>query len=65
MVFLLIGLQAATIITDVIESDIGLARTSAYALTVLATVMFIRPVFIIFAAWLGRVARWDSPPLPA
>lgn len=63
MVFLLIGLQAATIITDVIESDIGLARTSAYALTVLATVMFIRPVFIIFAAWLGRVARWDSRPL--
>lgn len=62
-VFLLIGLQAATIVRDVVESDLGLARTTAYAAVVLAVVMLVRPVFIIFAAWLGRVARWDSRPL--
>lgn len=63
MVFLLIGLQAAMIIRNVVHSDLGLARTTLYAAVVLAVVMLVRPVFIIFAAWLGRVARWDSRPL--
>lgn len=63
LVFLLIGLQVSSIIDEVRTSQLGLARTSLYALAVLATVMTVRPVFIIAAAWLGKVSRWDSRPL--
>lgn len=63
MVFLLIGLQAAIIVRGVIASDLGLGRTSLIALAVLATVMTVRPIFIIAVGWLGKVSRWDSRPL--
>lgn len=63
MVFLLIGLQAATIIRNVVNSDLGLGRTALYAAVVLAVVMIVRPIFIIISAWLGRISRWDSRPL--
>ena len=63
MVFLLIGLQVSMIIDQVQTSDLGLERTSLYAVAVLVTVMLVRPMFIIAAAWLGKVSRWDSRPL--
>ena len=63
MVFLLIGLQVSMIIDQVQTSDLGLQRTSLYAVAVLVTVMLVRPMFIIAAAWLGKVSRWDSRPL--
>ena len=63
MVFLLIGLQAFTIVRDVADSDLGLFRTTVYALVVLATVMAVRPLFIMAVTWVGRKARWDSRPL--
>lgn len=63
MVFLLIGLQVSMIIDQVQTSDLGLERTSLYAVAVLVTVMLVRPMFIIAATWLGKVSRWDSRPL--
>lgn len=63
MVFLLIGLQVSMIIDQVQTSDLGLQRTSLYAVAVLVTVMLVRPMFIIAATWLGKVSRWDSGPL--
>lgn len=63
LVFLLIGLQVASIVEDVQSSDMGLGRTTLYAVAVLATVMIVRPIFVISAAWVGKVSRWDSRPL--
>ena len=62
LVFLLIGLQAFAIVNGA-HDDLGLGRTTLYAVVVLVVVMVVRPLFIIMAAWLGKVSRWDSRPL--
>lgn len=63
MVFLLIGLQVANIISAVNASKLGLGRTTLYAVVVLLAVMAVRPLFVIFTAWLGKVSRRDRHPL--
>lgn len=57
MVFLLIGLQVEDIIHKVSHSDLGLAKTSLYALAILATVMLVRPLFIVSSTWIAKKTR--------
>ncbi|NNG40155.1 Na+/H+ antiporter [Flexivirga sp. ID2601S] len=63
MVFLLIGLQTRTIVDEVRDSDPGLAETSLIALAVLATVMLLRPIWLLGLASVSRVMGWTNTTL--
>ncbi|MBD2759012.1 Na+/H+ antiporter [Yimella sp. cx-573] len=54
LVFLLIGLQARTILDEVRTSELGLARTFLIAFAVLLTVIVVRPIWMLAFAMLGR-----------
>jgi Na+/H+ antiporter len=47
MVFLLIGLQVSSLLTDTRESDLSLARLALTALAVLVTVLLLRPLWVV------------------
>lgn len=49
LVFLLIGLQVATILSDVQRSELGTGQTLIVAVAVLATCLVVRPIW--FMAW--------------
>lgn len=57
LVFLLIGLQARTILDEMRDSPLGLGRSLLVALAVLATVMLVRPLWLLAWAWIGRIRR--------
>ncbi|MDQ3475330.1 MAG: Na+/H+ antiporter, partial [Actinomycetota bacterium] len=65
-VFLLIGLQAKTIVDDLAESDLGLGRILLVALAVLGAVILLRIVWVFPATYASRlvprVARNDPAP---
>lgn len=60
MVFLLIGLQAHTIVEGVRNSGSGLRRTLAIAILVLLTVMVLRPIWLLGSEFLSRRMGWSS-----
>lgn len=65
-VFLLIGLQARTIVDDLADSDIGLGRVLLVALIVLGAVIVLRVVWVFPVTYASRlvprVARNDPAP---
>lgn len=65
-VFLLIGLQAKTIVDDLAVSDIGLGRVSLVAVAVLGAVIVLRIVWVFPVTYASRlvprVARNDPAP---
>lgn len=65
-VFLLIGLQARTIVDDLGDSDLGLGRILLVAFTVLGAVIVLRIVWVIPVTYasrlIPRVARNDPAP---
>lgn len=60
LVFLLIGLQAHSILTEMRESSLGLGRSIAVSAAVLLTVILVRPVWLLLWAWVGRLRKSPS-----
>lgn len=60
LVFLLIGLQARTILQEMQASPLGLGRSVLVATAVLATVVVVRPVWLLAWAWVRRVRGTDG-----
>lgn len=56
-VFALIGLQLKTVVSDVAQSDRGLAQSVGVAFVVLGVVIFTRPIFIFITYYWGRITR--------
>ncbi len=65
-VFLLIGLQAYRIVTDVAGSDLGLPTVLVACAGVLVTVVLVRPAWVFPSLYLSRMLRRQTPaePLP-
>lgn len=62
-VFLLIGLQLATIVADVEASQVSLGRAVVVGLAVLVTVLLLRPLWILPFGWLrNRLGRPGATP---
>lgn len=66
-VFLLIGLQASRIVTDVADSDLGLGTVVVACVGVLLTVLLVRPLWVFPSIYLPRVLvprlrRETTPP---
>ncbi|MGE9781541.1 cation:proton antiporter [Janibacter sp. G368] len=55
-VFLVIGLQLSSLVTDVQDSQLGLGRTLLVGLAILVTVLVLRPLWVFPFRWLRAMA---------